>query len=194
MTEELFFFTLGALFVYGHTMPIRAWHAVSVSVSYIFVYSLLSRKTSYIGPTNPHVFRANEAAAGTAFLFCEHLFVRRRISLLHFLVEKAFVVLMLAGYLLSLHTVFHRYRKARRGKLFVSTGIYQYVRHPFYLSTCALTLGIAGYLTSYVTAVFVLIYAFTKVRERVADEEKSIARQDLTYTEYQKRVPSGFFL
>lgn len=194
MSEELFFFTLGALFVCGHTMAPRICRAASLCVSYVFTYSLLARKAPHTASPGLPVFRPAEAAAGTVFLVAEHVFVRRRASLPHILLEKTFVVLMLAGYVLSLYTVFERSRWPRRGKPFASTGSYAYVRHPFYLGILALALGIAVYLTSYVTAVLVLLYASTKVRERVAEEEAAVARSSPAYAEYQKRVPSGFFV
>lgn len=194
MSEELFFFTMGALFVYGKSMSARLWHVVSLIVLYMFIYSLITRKTSKDHYSNVKIFKPGEIGAGATFLLCEHLFVKRRSSILYLVVEKVFVVAMLCGYFLSLYSVFERCRKWREEKAFISTGVYQYVRHPFYLGLLTFAIGACVYLTSYVSAVFIMIYMFTKIRERIVDEEQLVAKSSTLYTEYQKKVPSGFFI
>ncbi len=194
MNEELFFFTIGAAFVYGQSMSSRIWHVVSLIVFHVFVYSLIIRKASENSFNRLRIFRFNEVVVGAVFLVCEYLFVKRRRSMLYLVVEKASAVVMLAGYFLSLYSVFELCKRQTKEKNFTRLGIYRYVRHPFYLGIFIFAVGVSVYLTSYVSAVLIVLYMFTKARERIIDEEKIISKNDASYVEYQKTVASGFFI
>lgn len=193
MNEELFFFTIGSLFIYCRGFSSRIWHVVSLYVFYIFAYSLMLRKSEQTENHKVRVIKVNEMLICTVLVFSEYILVKRKTHRVYFFLEKTFVSIMLFGYFLSLYSVFEFCKKQKKEKLFISTGVYQYVRHPFYFGLFLSIIGTSVYLSSYVCASFILVYTFTRIRERILGEEK-VYEKYRTYQEYKRKVPSGFFI
>ena len=193
MNEELFFFTAGAVFTYGQSTHSRLWYVISLCVFFVFTYSLIARRALRSGIHKSEVFRPGEAIAGVLFLLCEHFFAWTRAKTGYPVVEKILLVLGLSGYILSMLSVFEFCKYLTKEKTFLRTGVHSYIRHPFHLGVCVFSLGISVYLVGYVSAVFILIYMFTKVRERILEEEQAYLRSDPSYAEHRKRTFSGFF-
>jgi len=74
-----------------------------------------------------------------------------------------------------------------RGQTLVDTGLYGYIRHPFYLGMFLFFIGLTLWLQSYAGALAVLL-PFLCVVARIKVEERTLAESLQGYAEYTKRV------
>lgn len=77
--------------------------------------------------------------------------------------------------------------QSARGHVLVDTGLYAYIRHPFYLGSALYFIGIALWLESYL-CLFLLIIIFTILVIRIFVEEKTLRETLPGYIDYMTRV------
>lgn len=78
--------------------------------------------------------------------------------------------------------------QTERGQHLIETGLYGYIRHPFYLGMLIMFVGIALWLESYAAALAVIV-VFAALVLRVNVEERSLRDTLPGYAAYTERVP-----
>ncbi len=77
--------------------------------------------------------------------------------------------------------------QSERGQVLIDTGLYGYVRHPFYLGFLLFLVGIALWLESY-ASVFTLTVVLGLLVARILVEEKALREMLPGYIEYMEKV------
>lgn len=194
MSNEIIFFTLGSIFVYALHSAMRLGHLVSALILHAFLIFLLIKESGSKDLVDLSTFRPPEIAIWLGSVFFEHIIVRRKMSILFRIFEKVGVLICIGGFVLSVFAFFDLTRSdLSKGAKFIKTGIYAYLRHPFYLGLILFALGGSIYLSGYISAVLIVIFVSTRVRERILEQEKGLCNFE-GYAEYKKKVPSGFYI
>lgn len=193
MNEELMFFTLGALFAFFSTFNIKIMNLISISVLYIFILSNFKRNCTDNKQKLVTMVTFTEMCGLISSVLLEYLLFRRRPTILMSLVSRLSAIPLFLGAIYSLWAVASITKVVDKEVFLVFTGPYRYCRHPFYLGVSISVLSGCFYLCCYISASIVLFFIFLKMRERILKEENELNKIE-TYSDYKKRVGSGFFI
>ncbi|MDH3672849.1 MAG: isoprenylcysteine carboxylmethyltransferase family protein [Gammaproteobacteria bacterium] len=112
----------------------------------------------------------------------------------HFVVSAFGAILFFSGYgILTLALFQNEFSvpvvrdQSERGQVLIDTGLYGYVRHPFYLGFLLFLVGISLWLESY-ASVFTLTVVLGLLVARILVEEKALREMLPGYIEYVKKV------
>lgn len=193
MHNEILYFTFGIIFSLGSMFKLRLLHVISM-VSFLIISIIFFSKKQGI-KVDPSFCLINpvEYLISIGIIMIDHVFMRKRANKLYIFIEKSSVLLLVGGLSLTVYSFYYLNKFRKKEKELVFTGPYSFVRHPLYLGFFIFVVGCELYLSCYVSAFITLFFMFTKIRERILEEE-NVLSSDEKYKSYKKRVSSGFFI
>ncbi|KCZ77154.1 hypothetical protein H311_01838 [Anncaliia algerae PRA109] len=190
---EIFYFTFGMIFSLGSYFKFRLLHVISLLSFFTMALHFVNRKNQLTTKILFKIITPIELYISLSILMIEHVFMRKKCNSFYFMIEKIAVFICVAGLFISIYSIFYLNKYKSKEKEFISSGPYSFVRHPIYLGFFVFIIGCELYLSCYVSAFITLFFMFTKIRERIMDEENCLS-VDENYKTYKKKVSSGFFI
>lgn len=203
-SEVVIIFTFGMLFYHGAVSESsgRTTRVLSV-LSVVFVYHKLFTRSLDIRSFIEEIPRKNKAVFGSVFLFIGLLvsletlimaMVSRFLpSTFVTVLERAGGVCVTLGLLLLFSSIWILSMTPDINScLFIDQGVYAYLRHPYYLSIMLLFIGCSLTLLNTVSIGIAYYILKDRVVELIRSEEAFIEQQHKSYSNYKRRVYSGF--
>ncbi|RVD93449.1 S-isoprenylcysteine methyltransferase [Tubulinosema ratisbonensis] len=193
MNNEILYFTFGIIFSLGSVFKLRLLHVISMASFFMICVIFINKKQGFKQETIFSLVNINEILISCLIILIDHVFMRKKANKFYFFVEKISVFLLIFGLALSVYSFYYLSKLRIKEKELVFTGPYSFIRHPIYFGFFVFVIGCELYLSCYVSAFITLFFMYTKIRERITEEENKLCA-DEKYKNYKKKVSSGFFI
>lgn len=177
-------FILGTLFAYSLYQNTPPFHIVSISAIYYFIFTKINdkfyRKVDF-------TLDLHKLTICTVIYLIESKIFR----FLHFkIIMRLGVFLLVLGFFFSLYSNYYLLSKK---KVFVFTGPFSFMRHPFYFGCMVMILGGVIYLNCYFMLTFFVICYKSIFIDHIKSEEEEMVKVDGNYRKYMNSVKMFWF-